>query len=806
LLNGVAGSAQGPFGLAWLQIEFLAAAAVVLLSLLLAAWGLAGRIRAQKAHRALEHERDILCTAISAGGAGFLALDRWGGIVHAGDNFERLLNLPGRPDRLEHLAAETSLGPDGHDELIEHLEVLKRDGEPFTLRRPIRTGERIVQIKGRRTPGTLSTGPLLVLSARDVTHDAQTAAEIDEQSERLDQERQRLADLLNTAPFPIWRFGANLKLAWANQAYVAAVGARDLEEVLRHQPDLVDAAPSGGIRHLARQVLADGRALVQRQFGVIDGRRHSLTLTCVPLSDGAAGYAVDSTDEEQARSELKRYLDSQSDMLNLLSTPVAIFRPDQRLRYFNSAFAKLTDLAPSFLDSEPAHDELLQAMLERRRLPEQADFAAWKRQRQRLFRNLIEPAEEMWHLPDGTTWRVVTQPEPMGGVLMLLEDVTSDLQLKRSYNTQIAVQRETLNNLREAVSVFGADGRLKLYNPAYADLWGLDTDYLESEPHAAEVLERCRPHYQHPDYSWEQTTSHWLGKLIDREPHAGRAERPDRRIIDWAVVPLPDGRTLATSADVTEAASYQRALRERNEALEAADRLKTDFVANMSYELRTPLNSIIGFTGLLMDRRRGQLDDKTAEYLSYIRDSADQLRDLIDSILDLALIEAGGMTLDMTEFAICELLSDVSRAVEKQIRSGQLLLSVECDGQTVGRMHGDRKRFHQALQNLVYNAIKFTPPGGHVAIGAERSNGMIQFWVTDDGIGLDAEDMDALAQNYAQIPRDGQGNGRALGLGLPLVQSFVKLHGGSIDVRSTPEEGTTVTCRLPAEPPPPLRP
>lgn len=761
-------------------------------------WGLLARARAEKARQAAEQEAAVLRSALGAGGTGLLALDRWRRPIYVSDALSRLMALDGPLPTLDALGAPQALGPDNLKRLDKELDGLVASGRPFALRLRLPGARGVLQVKGRRTPGTLSTGQMLVLSVRDITQDAEAAAHSDQAAEQLGTENDRLRSLLDAAPFPIWQHNLDLKLVYANRAFVAAVGAQSENEVLNRQTELVPPIPSGGTGAVAEKARDTGRLVVERHYGVVDGHRRAMSITGVPLADGVVGFSIDVNNEEEARSELVRHLQSQAELLNLLSTPVAIFRPDQRLRFFNTAFSQLTGLSEDYLGLGPALEELLQAMHERRRLPEQADFAAWKRGRAKLFRELIEAQEEMWHLPDGTSLRVVTQPNPMGGVMMVLEDVSRDLELKRSYNTQIAVQRETLNNLAEAVGLFGSDGRLKLFNPAFSGLWNLEPGFLGTEPHADELLDRAQPLIDDGRADWIETKGRWLNQLIARTPSEGRVERSDGRVVDWAVVPLPDGRTLVTTADVTEAVSYQRALRERNEALETADQLKTEFVANMSYELRTPLNSIIGFTRLLLDHKAASLDARTQEYLSYIRESADQLGALIDSILDLALIEAGGMTLDMTDFDICGLLDDLTRSMEKQLKVAHIGTELACDRTGIGRMHGDRRRILQALQNLVANSVSLTPPGGRLEIGAVRQKSMIEFWVADNGVGMDKHEVERLLKpGYTRYI--GSNRDRHAGLGLPLVQSFVQLHGGVISIDSKRGQGTKVVCRLPAQ-------
>ena len=200
----------------------------------------------------------------------------------------------------------------------------------------------------------------------------------------------------------------------------------------------------------------------------------SMTVTEMPLvGGGVIGYALDKTAIDETQGELKRHVRAHGDVLESLSTAVAIFNADGKLRFLNNEYFKQFGLEEEFLTSEPTLDEVLEALRERRRIPEYADFPKYKRELMRELFTLLHPMEELLHLPDGSTLRMVAAPHPLGGVTISYEDVTDTLRLERSYNTLIQVQRETLDHLYEGIAVFGSDGRLKLSNPAFARIWGL---------------------------------------------------------------------------------------------------------------------------------------------------------------------------------------------------------------------------------------------------------------------------------------------------------------------------------------------
>ena len=601
-------------------------------------------------------------------------------------------------------------------------------------------------------------------------------------------ERDALAAVLAAAPFPAWRRRPDLGIGWGNAAYLRAVGelGGEIQSAL---------SPEQGRALAARARDAKADAVELRHF-VVDGQRRALEV--VERPDGS-GFARDVTDREEARAELRRYVDASSEVLNNLNAAIVIFGPNKRVTFFNHAYARLWRFDEDWLSSGPLHGELIDQMREHRLLPEQADYPAFKAAVGRLYTDLLETGEELLHRPDGRVLRQLVSPHPLGGLLMVYEDVTDRLALERSYNTLIAVQQETLANLYEGVAVFGADGRLKLSNPAYARIWRLDAALLEGEPHVSELVDAARALFP-SEADWRKLSTHLVAQVTERRARKGRMERPDGAVVDFAAVPLPDGATLFTYVDVTDSANVERALRDRNEALETADRLKTEFLANVSYELRSPLNVIIGFSEILGNEYFGELNARQKEYASGMLESSHHLLALINDILDLSSYEAGQLELEREPFDLQVALESTLALGRERARKQRLSLDLECVGE-LGDIVADERRIKQALFNLLSNAIKFTPPGGRVALGAERRDDEVAIWVADTGIGIDAEDRAIVFEKFQRGRR--AKNRKGAGLGLSLVRSIVELHGGSVDLESQVGVGTRITCRLPAVPPAP---
>lgn len=689
-------------------------------------------------------------------------------------------------DATEFEAVAAAFVPEDGERLKEAAERLRAEGMLFALDLRHRDGQRCFRVEGNRA---YSTGSDL-LWVRETTDVADRIA-------RLESERDEYAGLLDALPMPVWVRGDLLQVTYCNDAYARAVG-RERDEVLAEGIELAGAALTEASHALARRALERGQPEAQRHHVVVSGERRLLELLEKPLGDGLLlGSAKDLTRVGELQAELSRHIAAHAEVLESLGSGIAIFGADMRLKFFNNAYARMFSLDEAFLSGEPHLGDVLESLRERRRLPEQQDFPAYKQEKIRAYSTLIEPIEELMHIPDGSTLRLQIAPHPFGGVLFSLEDVTDRLALERSYNTLIEVQRETLDNLYEGVAVYGADGRLKLFNPAFARIWSLDPDFLSGEPHVRAVASRIRDYFDVSDEDWPEVMEQICVVSTEPEQISGRHERAEGSVLDMSQVPLPDGAGLFTYLDVTDSIRVERALRERNEALETTDRLKSEFIANVSYELRTPLNAIVGFAEILENQFFGELNDRQLEYSRAIVESSQRLLTLINDILDLATIEAGYLRLDLGPVAMPALLDSIRTLGHERARNRGIDFSVTCPAD-MGEILADERRVKQALFNLVSNAFKFTPEGGRVAVTAQRQDDEIQFVVEDSGIGIPQEDH---ARVFGKFERgSGQGRQSGAGLGLSLVKSLVELHGGWVELASAPEQGTRVICRLPVEP------
>lgn len=613
-------------------------------------------------------------------------------------------------------------------------------------------------------------------------------ARLETENARLKMEARRYGTIINSSINPIWQRDEQFNIVYCNLAFTE-IAEQTAEDVLA----LGDMELYSGHRSLAQKAWESGQEQFDRRHIVVNGERRLYMIRELPMKkeNTIIGYATHISELEAAQEEIQRHVSALRDLLESSTSAMAIYGRDQKLKFYNFAFTALWKLDEAWLDTEPSYGEVLELLREKRRLPEQANFKAFKQAQQKLFTALIAPEEEFFYRPDGKTLRVIAIPHALGGILFAYEDVTDRLALERSYNTLIAVQRETLDNLHEAVAVFGENWRLRLSNPVFQTMWKLDNEYTSSEPHLRELLDHCRALFN--TQNWPEFMNDLLTRFQQRQFFKIRFERADGMVIDCQSVPLPDGATLLSFIDVTDSTLVERSLRERTEALEAADKLKSEFLANMSYELRSPLTSISGFAEMLAREYAGKLNERQKEYVDGVYQSSQALAALITDIIDLATIEAGYLKLERQSFDLRAALENCVSLLREQLKAQHLSITI-----TVARdihfMHGDEVRIKQIVMHLINNAARVNKARRHIALDAAASETGIRLSVRDDGPGVDAT---RRAHIFDPFFRGVSGQGSDAALGLSLVKRFVELHGGSVSVTYDEATGTVIYCDFP---------
>jgi len=760
---------------------FAAAGGAASLALAAALWALGQRRAAAAELRGLRAELRALKESGAVAHASTDAFDSAFIVIALEDGAAAQARAASGPESLAACASALGLGEPGDAGAVlnalmrsdpEHarrLKALIERGEPcdFEVRGPqTGSGPRGSVVVEGRTAGAFAWLRLSVSSGAGLPSAA------------------RFAEFLDAHPNPAWISGVGGRLVWANRAWLKAAEAATVE----------DAASRGlSFDRSVESLAAEAAALGQRREGLrwapIEGRRRAFLVSAQPLDGGGAGaIALDVTEMEDMREVQRRQNAAHDETLNRLADAVAIFGPDRRLSFHNTAFADLWGLEPAWLAEGPTHAEVLDRLRQRRRLPEQADYAVWKARELSFYEQIQVGPDELWSLPDGRTLRVVRQPHPFGGLLVLYSDITGELRLRAQYNSLLQVQQATLDKLNDAVAVFGSDGRLRLHNEAFERFWGVTAQAMLDAGDFDGVSRLCIP-LVHDRTFWGELKA----RVADpdpqaREPISGETRTSDQRIIAFQTRPLPDGATLIGFDDVTATRNLQQALMDRSEALSEAERLKRDFVGNVSYELRTPLTTIIGYSELL-ESQEAALPERSRAHVASVRAAAAQLARSIDDVLDMAQIDAGEMALSLHDVDVAELLHHAAARAERLAEAGGVRLTV--DGEAAGVIRADARRLEQVLDHLVVNAVRSTPPGGQVALDAHRAPGEVQVRVRDTGRGIPFHVQAHIFDRFVGRERGGPG------LGLALVKALVELHGGWVALESEPGSGATFTCHLP---------
>ncbi len=676
------------------------------------------------------------------------------------------------------------LEPATAQRLDQCVERLRSRGEGFRMSLVSMAG-RHLEAEGRAIAGRA------VLRIRDVSGDRMELLSLRQRHADLGAQTEALRTMLDSIAAPVWMRDGQGKLTWVNAAYARAVDAKDAAEATTKKVELLDR----DARDVAARAVAAGDVWRARLPALVSGERHLLDIVDVPARGGSVGIAQDLSELEAVRDSLEQQMESHTRTLDQLPTAVAIFDGRKRLVFHNAAYRQVWGLPQGFLDQNPTDSEILDRLRAERRLPEQADFRTWKAGVLGAYQSQ-ETREHVWYLPDGRTLRVVSHPGPHGGVTYLYDDVSERFQIESQFNALVRVQGETLDTLQEAVAVFGTDGRLKLYNPSFGQLWRLDNEALADKPHydwiADEALKICGDRAAFGKIREVVTGLHEERKGFD-----SRVERSDGVVLDCAALPLPDGATLVTFIDVTAQIAVERALTDRNQALIEAENLRNDFVHHISYELRSPLTNIIGFIQLLAEETVGPLNPRQREYVGFVMNSSSALLAIINDILDLATIDKDGMQLEIEDVDIAETIRAASAGVQDRLSESGIHLSVVMRD-NVGMMRADGKRLRQVLFNLLSNAIGFSEPGQTVTLAALRRDNEIVFKVSDSGRGIPPDVLDKVFDRFKSHTIGTRHRG--VGLGLSIVKALVELHGGRVHIDSAPGEGTSVTCMFPLRP------
>ena len=779
--------------------------ALVLIGLLLSAWTvaaawavLAARRREKRAESGQRQARRLARMVDESPAVPLLV--RADGRIEAPQRLANWLGLEVVPQFLTELDGGRIDGGGGGltdeqlRELTDAVRRCQRTANPFRMVITPKGSKRSLALRGHLADPQISPGGAALVWVFDFSDSESELVQLRDEARRAQEDFAALVGLIEAAPMPMWFRGPDGELRLVNSAYVEAVAGDDARQVVADGVELVESVDGLSAKQVALQAASKNLPIERIVAATIKGERRSLRVSDLPLGqEGVAGYAVDIEDMEQLGRDFRAFRDAQRSMLDQLSAGVAQFDARRQLTFANQPFLRIFGLKPAVLVDPSPFERLLDLARDGGRVPEARDFPAWRREKAEWF--LASAAqEEAWTLADGTHLRVVAQPLPDGGLLLIAEDRTEQLRLSANRDTLLRTRTATFDSLFESIAVFAPDGKLQLWNRRFAADWGLDDRLLDGHPRIDALLERIAARLKKPERA--KTVGDVVrAATLDRRQTGGRALLADGRTLEFAGVPLPDGNSLLTVLDSTDSQKAEEALKQRAAALEEADALKTRFLANMSYEFRTPLTSIGGFAELLEHGLGGELSPQGREYVAAILASVERLGEQIESVLDLSQSEAGLLPLVSEEVELYPLVTKLVEDRANRIVEAGLTLDLRGD-KGVGRITGDARRLARAIGHVLDNAIAATPRGGRVLVELSGRKGRARIVISDNGPGMDAPTL-ARALEGIKLSADGKAVERRQGLGLPLARQLIEAHGGTLELLSEPGQGTAAIIDLP---------
>lgn len=728
------------------------------------------------------------------------------GRFEATDRFARWIGLDRKIDFIDDLAADYDMhgeagGLNDRDlmRFAENIRSTQKTGKSFSQALNLVGSNKKFLVKGSIADALIYPNGAALLWVFDATESVSQLEKLQKDADEAHSAFEALAGLIEASPFPMWHRSPDLRLSFVNRAYIDAVGATSAAHIIDEGIELIEASNAQSPLAIAQQAFESGETIERHVSTTIGGMRKQVHVFDIPLGQsGIAGLAIDVQDLADTRLEFDRFVDAQRDLLDNMSAAVAQFNAEGQLIFINLPFQRIFSFQENWVDEKQEFNRVFDKMREVGRIPEVSDYQEWRTEKQGWFRS-TEASQENWLLSNGTHLRVLAQPIPDGGLLLIFEDSTEQAQLSRAHDSLLRARTATFDNLFETVAVFAADGRLNLWNRQFVELWELDEEVIAQHPRIDELMKLLGAKLKKP------SQISIVRELIrvstaQREQRRTRIEFTNGSIYQIATIPLPDGNALFTMLDITDSMQIEQALRERNEALSEADSIKDKFLSNMSYELRTPLTSISGFAELLSSGIAGPMNEQASEYIQAIIDSTARLTGQINNILDFSQSEAGVLPVSQKAVDIIDLLNDCTAQADSKIRQYNIKLTKDFDP-NAGEILGDYGRLEQVVNHLIDNAIIYSGEGANIFVNAHGSKSSASIIIADNGPGMDYRTknmaFDKLPPKIGTTNASHANQSSKGGLGLPLARELIEAHGGTMELVSEKGQGTKITIKLP---------
>lgn len=729
--------------------------------------------------KAINHYRGILSCSTDA----WASWNSDGEMIGISKKFRDLFDLNEKSDvRLNDILLK--LHPDAIASIKGNFDMLLTSGKSFSITvSPINSNDKL-----ELTFEKISTKNATTLSiwCKNITSLSSTIDGLTQKNATLTRKLDIADRILDNIPWPVWYRDQNLKVEYCNNTYASILDtSRDV--VIKKNLPLISGALFGQGHSLAESVKKSEKPQTVSQYVIVNGARKTFSISEIPFASESLGYAVDNTNLEEAIKNLDKVISAHGEVLEAIPTAIAIFGQNTRLSFYNSAYKKMTGFDEVWLNSAPSYGELLEKKRIYRQLPEYADFQFYKTEQLGMFVSLLEQKQDMLYLPNGNVIRRCVTPHPLGGLIFMLDDISESILLQRENSTVLSVQKETINNLIEGVSVFGSDNRLKFINASMLKLWNINEN-IPHGTHISEFIEYIRREIEYVG-TWEEYSSNVISNLTDRMTKSGRILKKDNSVIFFTYSPLPDGSHLHSYIDVTDSCKLELATYEKDQALNIANDLRCDFISSISSEIRNPVNLIIGYTELLEQQYFGALNEKQISYCAEILNAAQRLISFVNNVKSMDIVDIENIVVIKKIFDIKQVIESVVSAVIDRSNKKGITIHLP-ENQTPVEVYADKKIIKQIQYHILINLVGFI---------SKKANIKMLLDVNDDRVKVITIANDPTIKHQSKLQafqRMGFKHvsrvtiSEQINLGMPIIKPLIEKHGGTIDVQ---RNGGTIT-------------
>lgn len=436
----------------------------------------------------------------------------------------------------------------------KYVSMLKEEGVSFDDEFVLKSNNKFMKLSGSRINGFDGNIYCDMIWFRDVSYETNKIAKLEQEKGLTTSQLMQMEDLINNIPYPVWLRDESLKLKLFNKKYMEFLNttAKNREEILTEGIEINGINGESLTQNLAFLAHSTNRSKKKTVSLIKSGQRLVMEATETPFhiensldKISTVGALIDITELDELKRNLKIHENTQLEIFGTLGTAFAVFDQQEKLAFYNKAFASMWQLDDLWLEQQPAYTAFLDVVREKRMLPEVTDFLAFKKSEQEKFSRIIEPTEDRLYLPNGKTFRRVIAPHHMGGLVFAYEDITDRLAATSAYNELLKLQKEMLENLFDAVLIFGSDGALSFYNQAYISLWKSDKNFLDRSPNLNEILDSQKRFFA-KEGNWKELKKNIINHIVDMTNKRLTLYNDDLGTIEILSTTLSDGSMMIT--------------------------------------------------------------------------------------------------------------------------------------------------------------------------------------------------------------------------------------------------------------------